>query len=152
VGCNIQKNKNEIDLSFIKMPDKILIKSGENGGEIDLNLIKRNIILVCFSQICAWVLLVVLAYNRLLNKFLYPAVNNRPAAFTLSIWLIQTLIVTNLIVYFINRIWMHSSDKANKLDMKLQSKKIAILHILVSVLHVILFCSIFLLIFGGEDL
>lgn len=117
-----------------------------------MNLITRNKILVFFSQICAWVLLAVLFLNKSLNKFLYPIVNNRPAAFTISIWLIQTLIVTNVTVYIINHIWMHSSDKTNKLDTELQSKKIAILHILVSVFHVILFCIIFLLIFGGEDL
>lgn len=121
-------------------------------GEIILNLIKRNKVLVCFSQICAWALLIVLFLNRSLNKFLYPAVNNRPAALTISIWLIQTLIVTNAIVFIINLIWMRSSDNSNKLDMILQSKKIAILHILVSVFHVILFCIMFLLIFGGEDL
>lgn len=117
-----------------------------------MNLITRNKILVYFSQICAWILLGILFLNRSLNKFLYPIVNNRPAAFTISIWLIQTLIVMNVIVYVINRIWMRSSDKTNKLDMKLQSKKTALLHILVSALHVILFCIVFLLIFGGEDL
>jgi hypothetical protein len=79
-------------------------------------------------------------------------VNNRPAVFAISIWLIQTLVVMNVIVFIVNQIWIRSSDKNKKSEIKLQSKKIASLHILVSVFHVILFCGLFLLIFGGEDL
>lgn len=110
----------------------------------------RNALWIFFSQLVAWLLLVFLFLFRPLNVLLFPAVNNRPAAFTISIWLIQTLLFTNVVAYFINRKYIQDSNEIS--EIKVKTKKFVILNLIISVVHVILFCSLFLMIFGGEDL
>ncbi len=116
-----------------------------------MKLTIRNAILVFVSQLGAWLLLILLFLLWPSNKLLIPAVNNRPAAFTISIWLMQTLLITNAVTYIINRIWPHARNN-NTSDARVQSIKFSILNILVSIAHIITFCVLFLIIFGGEDL
>ena len=105
----------------------------------------KNKIILALSQIGAWGLFVFASYNYPLYGLLYPIKNNVPAAFILSIWLTQSLLVTNLLAALACRLWKEDNSDRN-------FNKLFILHLLVSVLHILLFYILLLALGGGEDL
>lgn len=92
----------------------------------------------------AWVILIFSLTSEQFSWFLIPNVNNTPAFLTVSKWLLQSLIVANLIGYFINKLL--KKYKLSNIDWKIS------LHIIVSALHIVVISMIIIIVAGFEDL
>lgn len=106
--------------------------------------IRDNIVLAVPIQCLAWVILISSLMIEPLQWFLIPPVNNTPAFLTVSVWLLQSLVVTHLIGYTVNRLLFHIrwSDIRWRLS----------LHLLASALHIVVIAALILIAAGTEDL
>lgn len=106
--------------------------------------IRDNVLLALPIQFIAWVILIFSLTFEQFSWFLIPNVNNTPAFLTVSKWLLQSLIVANLIGYFINKLLKRY--KLSNIDWKIS------LHIIVSTLHIVVISMIIIIVAGFEDL
>lgn len=95
-------------------------------------------------QFMAWVILIVSFSYEQFNWFLLPNVDNTPAFITVSKWLIQSLIIANLIGYLFTK--LISKYRISELKWKFST------HLIISILHIIVLGIVIYLIAGYEDL
>lgn len=105
---------------------------------------RDNIVIAVLIQFMAWVILILSLTLEQLSWFLIPNINNTPAFITVSKWLLQSLIVVNLIGYFINKLLKRY--KMSDIDWKLY------LHVIFATLHIVVISVVIILIAGFEDL
>jgi hypothetical protein len=106
---------------------------------------RDNLVIAIPIQCFAWVILIgLLSSEAIWPHVLVPVVNNRPAFLTISIWLLQTLIVANGIGYLMHRL-LHQR-KLIQTEWKLSA------HMVYSILHLMIIASLIMLVAGGEDL
>ncbi len=92
----------------------------------------------------AWIIIIFSLNYDGFSWFLLPNVNNTPAFMTVSKWLIQSLIVSNMIGYFFQKILVKC--KLSNTVWKLSS------HLIFSVVHIIIVALLVFMIAGFEDL
>jgi hypothetical protein len=107
-------------------------------------LMRDNVVLSVPIQFLAWVILVLSLSLEQLSWFLIPNVNNTPAFITVSIWLIQCLVIANLIFIIVNMFLKRY--KISDIDWKLFPQTI------VAFLHIVVISVLIILIVGFEDL
>lgn len=106
--------------------------------------IRENIPIAVPIHFFAWVIIVVSLVVKDFSWFLIPNVNNTPAFITVSKWLIQSLLVANLLGYLFHKFLI--KWKFSDTDWKLSS------HLIFSIAHIIIVALLIFLIAGFEDL
>lgn len=101
-------------------------------------------------QLMAWMILIASLTIEPLRWFLIPPVNNVPAFITVSIWLAQSLAVTNGCGYLIHFLW--SRQKIWRNDKTSTRQWNLYIHLLLSTLHIAAASILIIVIAGFEDL
>ncbi|MDQ0888560.1 hypothetical protein QFZ81_003648 [Paenibacillus sp. V4I9] len=107
--------------------------------------ISNSIVIAFPIHFMAWVIIICSLAFEPFSWFLIPNVNNTPAFITVSKWLVQSLIVTNLFGYSVYK--LRTSSKLSKTDWSVIS-----VHIVFSIIHIVVVSALIIMVAGFEDL
>lgn len=105
---------------------------------------KDNIVLAALVQGGAWVMIVFAVYFEWFGSFLAMPVNNTPAFWTVSKWLLQTLLFANVLGYLVGMLF--------RKQMRADFRWSLPVHGIVSLLHVGGAALLIFALVGFEDL
>lgn len=107
--------------------------------------IRNNIVIALPIHFMAWVIIICSLTFEPFSWFLIPNINNTPAFITVSKWLLQSLIVTNLFGYSVYK--LRKSSKLPRFD-----RKVIYVHVVFTIIHIVIVSSLIFLVAGFEDL